>query len=98
MASDLKWRTGFDWGSVCVLVIGVAATTFGTGMVRWAGIASAALALAFMVAQFRKWNRHGWPQVHFRGMLAYAAMAGKESALSANEQRTFDRLRACEEL
>ncbi len=98
MASDLKWRTGFDWGSVCILAAGSGAAVFGTGAVRWFGAVTSTLALAFMAAQFRKWNRHGWPQVHFRGMLAYSAIAGKESARSTLEGRTFDRLRACEEL
>ena len=98
MASDLKWRTGFGWDAVLVgLSAGAAAVLF-SGVTRWLGIAIATLAAAYMINQYRKWNSRGWRQVHFRAMLAYSGIAGREHAIARESGRAFDFGNACTQL
>src|SRR5258706_6471897 len=98
MASDLKWRTGFDWGVVLVAVSAAAAALSLAGMTRWLGIATTMLAAAFMIYQYRKWNGRGWRRVHFRAMLAYSSIAGREHAIARDSGRAFDLGNACTHL
>jgi len=98
MASDLKWRAGFDWGSVILLLAACLVGIFATGVLRWVAVAVAVLALLFMIAQYKKWNGAGWPSLHWRGMLLYSSLAGLESGRAEAERRDFDREAACREL
>ena len=98
MASDLKWRTGFDWGVVLVAVFGAAAALSRAGVTQWLGIAIATLAAAYMIHQYRKWNGRGWRRVHFRAMLAYSGIAGREHAIARDSGRAFDLGTACTQL
>ena len=98
MASDLKWRTGFGWSAVLVAVSAGAAAVSFAGVTRWLGIATAMLAAAFMIYQYRKWNGRGWRQVHFRAMLAYSGIAGREHAIARDSGRAFDFGNACMQL
>jgi hypothetical protein len=98
VASDLKWRTGFDWSAILVIVSAGAAAVLSAGVTRWLGIAIAMLAAAYMIYQYRKWNGRGWRQVHFRAMLAYAGIAGRERANSRASGRAFDLGTACTQL
>src|SRR5258708_887668 len=98
MASDLKWRTGFGWGAVLVAVFaGTAAFSF-AGVTRWLGLAAAMLAASFMIYRYRKWNGCAWRQVHFRAMLAYSGIAGREHANARESGRAFDFGNACTQL
>jgi hypothetical protein len=45
MASDLKWRTGFGWGSVVALGIGSVIAVLTAGLGRWAGVVVTVFAL-----------------------------------------------------
>lgn len=98
MASDLKWRTGFAWGSgVLLTASGLGAALLG-GWPRVLLACVAALVAFFMFAQYRKWNKPGWHSVHFRAMLAYANAAGAELARSRAAGSAFDRPAACRTL
>lgn len=98
MASNLKWRTGFDWGAIVLLAAGGVAAWLASGVVQWLGIAVAILAGAYMAYQYRKWNRPGWQEVHFRAMLAYAGIAGREHAIARQSASEFDARTACTQL
>jgi len=98
MASDLKWRTGFDWGSVVLLTASVLGAGLLPGWPRVLLASVATLAALFMLAQYRKWNGSGWHSVHFRAMLAYANAAGAELARSRADGNAFDRAVACRKL
>jgi hypothetical protein len=95
MATDLKWRTGFDWGSVLLLATGSLTALLASGWLRLVGLVLGAISAAFMLFQYRKWNTPGWPAVHFRAMLAYANVAGAESGRAQAEGRPTDRVAAC---
>ena len=98
MASDLKWRMGFGWGAVLVgLSAGAAVVSF-AGVTRWLGIATAVFAAAFMTYRYRKWNGRGWRQVHFRAMLAYSGITGRERAIARDSGGAFDFGHACTQL
>ena len=98
MASHLKWRTGFGWGAVLVAAFAGAAALSSAGVTRWLGIATATLAVAFMIYRYRKWNGRGWRRVHFRAMLAYSGIAGREHAIARDSGRAFDFGSACTQL
>lgn len=95
MASDLKWRMGFGWGAVLLLIGSSLAAVLATGAAAWLGIGVGALGVAYTVYRYRKWNGRGWRQVHFRAMLAYAGIAGHEQAVARNSGKEFDVRGAC---
>jgi hypothetical protein len=98
VASHLKWRTGFGWGAVLVAASAGAAALSSAGVTRWLGIATAIVAAAFMTYQYRRWNGRGWRRVHFRAMLAYSGIAGREHAIARDSSREFDFGNACMQL
>jgi hypothetical protein len=98
MASDLKWRTGFGWGSVGLLAFGLGVAVLTPGVARWLGLVVGVLALVFMVTQYRKWNGSPWRQLHFRALLAYSRIAGVHQASAQAQSRPFDLDAACREL
>jgi hypothetical protein len=98
MMPDLRWRMGFGSLSVACLVLSGVTALLTSGLMRWIASAASALVLIYMIARYRKWNGSGWRRVHFRAMLAYASIAGKESAEASREHREFDRIRACRQL
>ncbi len=53
MASDLKWRTGFGWGSVLLLLGSLCAAVLGAGALRWTGVVVAALSALYLVYRYR---------------------------------------------
>jgi hypothetical protein len=98
MASDLEWRTGFGWGAVSLLLCSGLASLFFTGAVRWFALGIAGLASTYLVYQYRRWNGRGWRQVHFRAMLAYSGIAGREHDVARQAGREFDLHSACSQL
>jgi hypothetical protein len=98
MASDLKWRTGFGWGAISIIASAGVGAWLSAGVVRLLAIAIALVAGAYMIYQYWKWNRRGWRQVHFRAMLAYSGIAGREHAIARQAAREFDLGKACAEL
>lgn len=98
MASALKWRTGFGWGAVGLLVCSALGAILFTGAARLLPIAAVGLTGTYIVQQYRKWNGRGWRRVHFRAMLAYAGIAGREHALAREAGQEFDIHRACSHL
>lgn len=98
MASDLKWRTGFDWGAIVLVVSAGVAAWLAAGVARWLAITIALVAAAYMLYQYRRWNRRGWREVHFRAMLAYSGIAGREHAIARQSAREFDLGNACTQL
>ena len=98
MASNLKWRAGFGWGSLALFLISAIAGVLADGLPRVVGICLAVLAGGFMVYQYQKWNSKGWPSLHWRAMLLYSTLAGLEMAKAKAEGRDFDRVAACREL
>ena len=98
MSSHLKWRFGFGWSPVFVLLGAAAAAVWSTGVVRWGAAAVVAAIGVFLLSQYWRWNGRGWRQVHFRAMLAYTGIAGREAAAARQAGRSFDPRRACTEL
>jgi hypothetical protein len=98
LASDLKWRTGFGWAPVAILACALLAAWLVAGAARWLAITIALVAAAYMLYQYRKWNRRGWRQVHFRAMLAYSGISGREHAIARQSARAFDLDDACTQL
>jgi hypothetical protein len=98
MASDLKWRTGFGWGIIVLAASAGVAAWLVAGVSRWLAIAIALASVGYMLYQQRKWNRRGWQQVHFRAMLAYSGIAGREHAIARRSAREFDLHEACRQL
>ena len=98
MASDLKWRTGFDWGIVLLTVSAALVALLSDGILWWVGGGVTIAAAGYMLYQYRRWNRRGWRQVHFRAMLAYAGIAGRERERARQTGRVFDLNSACTQL
>lgn len=98
MTSNLKWRTGFDWGSVALLSIALGGSYITSGALRWLFAIIGGLVAMYMAHQYQKWNTAGWRGVHFRAMLAYARIAGQVQATSMAKNQPFDVVVACREL
>jgi hypothetical protein len=98
MASRLEWRTGFGWEPVLILACAAAGAVVSTGVVRWLAILLMAITGGYLVYRYRKWNGRAWRQVHFRAMLAYSGIAGRENAIARQAGRPFDVRRACSSL
>src|SRR5262245_14977437 len=98
MASDLKWRMGFGWGAVLVLIGSSLAAVLTTGAAAWLAVGVGVLAVVYTVYRYRKWDGRGWRQVHFRAMLAYAGIAGHEQAVAWKSDKEFDVRGACSRL
>ena len=98
MASDLRWRTGFGRGPVLILFCAGITAVLSTGVARWFAIGVVVAAGVYLGYQYRRWNGRGWRRVHFRAMLAYSEIAGREDALARQSGREFDLQTACSEL
>lgn len=98
MASGLKWRAGFGWGTVILLMAGLLLVFSTEGVLRVFGGLMALVSGGYAFAQYRKWNSSPWRQVHFRGMLLYSQIAGRHAGLAQQEDRSFDKVAACREL
>lgn len=98
--SNLKWRTGFDWGSVLVFVLCAVGTIAApSSSLRLAAAAGGLLVLAYMIFQYRNWNTTvGWRRVQLRAVLLYSSVFAAEFDKAAAEGRIFDRLAACRTL
>jgi hypothetical protein len=98
MVSALKWRFGFGWGSVSLVIVFVTVSLASTGVIRWVAIVIAVLAFVFLIVQYKNWNTKGWRQVHGRAMQLYAPIAAEETFNAQRERREFDHVRACRAL
>jgi hypothetical protein len=96
--SRLRWRAGFGWIAVTLLVITGAMAALTGGIVRVFAVAAALLILLFTIYQWRKWTKRGWPQIHHRAMLAYAQIAGQEAVRAEQENQKFSKTGACRSL
>jgi hypothetical protein len=98
VASDLKWRMGFDWEPVVVFACAVAGAVLSSGASRWMALAVAAGAAGYAFHRYRKWNGRAWRQIHFRAMLAYSGILGREQAVAREAGRPLDVRRTCSAL
>ncbi|MCH7708335.1 MAG: hypothetical protein IH884_07580 [Myxococcales bacterium] len=98
MASDIKWRSGFGWGTVTAVVLPGTLALASTGFLRWLATVAALFAGVFAIYQYRKWNTDGWPKIHYRAMLLFASLAGTESRRAEAGGRPFDQRAPCREL
>jgi hypothetical protein len=98
VASSLKWRAGFGWGALSLFATATVLALFTAGPVRTAATVLGLLALVFIAYQWRKWNKRGWQQVHYRAMLVYATIVGRERATAQHEKRSFSKVNACRSL
>jgi hypothetical protein len=98
VVSGLRWRAGFGWIAVALLLVPSATAVLTRGTVRTVAVTAALLVLLFIIYQWRRWNRRGWPQVHHRAMLAYAQIAGFEAGRAQQENREFNKTEACRSL
>ncbi|HEY6361881.1 MAG TPA: hypothetical protein VIX63_12290 [Vicinamibacterales bacterium] len=98
MASQLKWRMGFGWEPVLILACAAVAAVVWTGFGRWLAILAVVVVGGYLVYRYRKWNGRAWRQVHFRAMLAYSGIAGREDVMARQTGRPFDVRRACSSL
>lgn len=98
MASNLKWSVGFGWISV-VMFLG-----FGIGALISAGalqlvlVILAVMTLIYLIYQYRKWNSSIWRKLHFRGMLLFSGVAGREVAAAKAEGRDYSIKESCRQL
>lgn len=97
-AKGVRSKTGFGWGIIVLAASTGVAAWLVAGVARWLAIAIALVSVGYMLYQYRKWNRRGWQQVHFRAMLAYSGMAGREHAIARQSAREFDLHNACTQL
>lgn len=93
--SRLKWNYGIGWLAVSLVIIFVGITALTQGFIQIASFFVLALLILFNANQWRKWNKPGWQQVHYRAMLTYSELSGAEMAYAQNEGREFSRLKAC---
>ncbi len=98
MASDLRWRTGFGWEPVVVLGCAAVAAVVSAGAFRWLALGLAAGAAAYAFYRYRKWNGRPWRQIHFRAMLAYSGILGREQAVAREAGRPLDVRHTCSAL
>lgn len=98
MASDLKWRAGFGWGTMAILGLIATLAALSSGLLRWLAFGAAMLASLFAVYQYRKGNANGSPKVHYRAMLLFASLAGSETQQAKAEGRPFDQRATCRNL
>ena len=96
--SGLKWRLGFGWFPVFVTAAAFVGAFTASGALRWISVAIALLFAAYVGGQYWKWNSAPWRRIHFPGMLAYAGLAGMETARAKQEEREFSRSIACRAL
>ena len=87
MASNLKWNFGFGWVSVIILLGFVGGAIIFNSALRFVFVILALMVIIYLIYQYRKWNSSAWRKVHFRGMLLYAGIAGREVATAKVEQR-----------
>jgi hypothetical protein len=83
---------------VLILACAAAGAVVWTGLGRWLAVLVVAIVGAYLVYRYRKWNGRAWRQVHFRAMLAYSGIAGRENAMAQQTGRPFDVQRACSSL
>jgi hypothetical protein len=95
VASDLKWRMGFGWEPVVVLACAIVAAVLLNGALRWMALGLAVGAGGYAYYRYRKWNGRAWRQIHFRAMLAYSGIVGREQALARESGRPLDLHRTC---
>jgi hypothetical protein len=96
--SGLKWRAGFDWVVVDLLVAAIAGAILLGGAVRIAALSAALLILLFASYRWRRWNGRGWPQLYYRAMLLYAQISGLEARRAERENRASDKIAVCRTL
>lgn len=95
---SLYQHAGFGWMSVVLLIAMIVVAVISSGFLRVVSLAAASLVLVFTIHRWRRWNKHGWPQVHHRAMLIYAAIAGLEAGEAKRENRQFSKVAACRAL
>jgi hypothetical protein len=89
---------GFGWEPLVVFACGMAAAVFSTGVSRWAALCVALGAGVYAFHRYRKWNGRAWRQIHFRAMLAYSGIVGREQAFAGQAGRPFDVRSSCSAL
>lgn len=98
MFYDLKWRFGFGWFSVWLLILFVANVNSTTGFLKIVLILFSAITFFYMVYKYRKWNGSDWRKIHFRGMLLFSQLAEMEMATAKDERRDYDLKEVCRQL
>lgn len=98
MTSNLKYRAGFGWMGVVLIAAMIVIALVTSGVIRFAAAAATVAIFLFMAYQWRKWNKRGWHQVHFRAMLVYASTTGEEMARAESEGQPFSKVNACRTL
>jgi hypothetical protein len=98
MASDIKWRMGFGWEPIVMLACASLAALVSSGVSRWMALCVALGAGAYALYRYRKWNGRAWRQIHFRAMLAYTGIVGREQAVARQAGRPLDVRSTCSSL
>lgn len=89
---------GFGWEPIVVLAFAGVAATVSTGAFRWLAVSLAAGAAGYAWYRYRKWNGRAWRRIHFRAMLAYSGIVGRERAFAREAGRPLDVRRTCSAL
>lgn len=88
--SRLYWMLGIGWPSVIFLTLIIVLSSFANGWVLWFYMIILALFFVLVIYRVYRWNGSPWRRIHFRGMLVFSSLAGKESAESRIENREYD--------
>lgn len=89
---------GFGWEPVVVLACAIVAAMVSTGAFRWIALGLAAGACGYAWYRYRKWNGRAWRRIHFRAMLAYSGIVGREQVFAREAGRPLDVRRTCSAL
>lgn len=96
--SGLRWWAGFGWITVAIFLVPSTIAAFAGGTIRIFAVGAALAMLMFIGNQLWRYNGRGWRRIHYRAMLAYASISGREAARAEQEKLEFSKINACRSL
>lgn len=95
MVSDLRWKLGFGWTNLALLIILFSLSIYFKGVMRGITGTLFTFICIFTCYRYYQWNSTPWRKVHGRAMLLYAKHASIESSTANRENRSFEIENAC---
>lgn len=88
--SKLYWNTGIGWPTILFALLMYSLSYFSDGWIRWVFIVISFFWTVLAIYRFRRWTGSPWRKIHFKSMLVFASMAGREKAESNSLGREFE--------
>lgn len=88
--SRMYWHIGIGWPTVLFALLMYSMIYLSDGWLRWVFIVISFMWTVLAIYRFKRWTGSPWRKIHFKSMLVYAAMSGKEAGESKMENREFD--------